>query len=310
VELVAEIRSTVESPATRTSNENLGAVIALWRGNNDAALAGVRAGLEAAHTVANDAPPFYVAVLPTWVVDTRQDPPYIVGEETLVLGRRVGAQQARGYLLVTQSIARRLAGDVSGAHSDLDAAATQFCAVGDRYGEAVAINQRGHLLRWTGDLAAARTAFDQAEEIRLALRDPRPMAMTYTGQAFVDALLGDPDSARELASRATELMRRNGDGNGLIIALGNAAMVELALGDTAATLAALDAALDLGRRLAGSKRGVGWLELCRASLVAPTDPVTAMQAIEHSRQRFGEIGEQRGLAALARLAKRLQSATV
>ena len=75
------------------------------------------------------------------------NPPLPFGEETVLFGRRVGAQQAAGYVRLAIALSERLADHIDAAFALIDDAYDRFHAVDDRYGEAYALSQHGHALR-------------------------------------------------------------------------------------------------------------------------------------------------------------------
>ena len=85
-----------------------------------------------------------------WAVDERQDPPLPFAEETVLFGRRVGAQQAAGHVRLAIALSERLDWPHRECLALTDDACARFHGLDDRYGEAYALSQRGHALRWVG----------------------------------------------------------------------------------------------------------------------------------------------------------------
>ncbi len=110
-------------------------------------------------------PPFFTTLTVSWVVDDRGAVPLPVAEDTMLLGRLVGAAQARGHLAVATALTERLGGRMELAVALLDDAIARFDAVGDTFGTGYALGQRGHARRWVGDLAGALASFDAAEQV-------------------------------------------------------------------------------------------------------------------------------------------------
>ncbi len=140
----------------RASHEHLRALMALFRGETSAAQALLGNSLSALGRVPPDAPPFFTVCTAAWSVDSIDDLLFPVFEETMLVGRRVGAAQSRGYILATQALAARMGGGFDEAGVMLDRALRMFESLGDRTGQAHILAQRGHLLRSRGDPAAAR----------------------------------------------------------------------------------------------------------------------------------------------------------
>ena len=155
--------------------------------------------------------PFFTTLTVSWVVDDRGPVPLPVAEDTMLLGRLVGATQARGHLAVASALTERLGGRTDLALALLDDAIARFNAVGDTFGKGYTLGQRGHTLRWAGDMAAALASFDAAEQVHRSLRDLRSIAMALAGRSYVAALLGQPNIARRHVQEAVSMMERSGD---------------------------------------------------------------------------------------------------
>ena len=83
----------------------------------------------------------------------------------MLVGRRVGEAQSRGYILTTQALAARMGGRFDEAGALLEQALRIFESLGDRTGQAHILAQRGHLLRSCRDPAAARECFRSAADL-------------------------------------------------------------------------------------------------------------------------------------------------
>ena len=83
----------------------------------------------------------------------------------------------------------------------VDDACARFRVVEDRYGEAYALAQRGHTLRWIGQYQEADRCLQRAESLRRELRDQRAVAIALAGRAVTAASAGDADLARTLGAR-------------------------------------------------------------------------------------------------------------
>jgi hypothetical protein len=103
-----------------TSAQHFAGVLALARGEIEVARTRFDAALQALQRVADDAPPFFIAMSLGWAVDERHDPPLPFGEETVLFGRRVGAQQAAGYVRLAIALSERLAGNLDAAFDLID----------------------------------------------------------------------------------------------------------------------------------------------------------------------------------------------
>ena len=289
--------------AVTASAQHLAGVIALSRGDGAAALEQLDAAHRSLSLAPAAAPPYFVAVTIAWTVDERADPPLLFGEDTLLVGRRIGTEQAVAHVAVAAALARRLAGDSETALALLDDATARFVALEDQYGTAYAAAQRGHTLRWAGDFAAADEAFAESERLRRAMRDHRAVAMTLGGRALAAAAAGGGDKARSWAREAVQMMERSGDNPGVALTATDLGTVELLLGDRAAASGWFDRAAELSE-MPGGHRAYGWVRLVQAWLHAEAGDVDfAVHAISAAEQMFRRIGELQGLSALQRARK-------
>jgi predicted ATPase len=286
--------------AVAASARHLAGIVALSRADIAAARELFTAAQNALARVRPDAPPYFMTITVGWIVDGRVEPPLPYGEETVLFGRRIGAQQAAGHVAIAQAFTDRLSGDVESALRRIDGARHRFDALGDRYGQAYAAAQRGHTLRWAGDHQAADDAFAESEALRRELPDQRAVAMAVSGRALVAASADQNASARALGRQALEMMERNGDSAGVALTSTNLAVVEVLLGEPAAALGWIERAIEVPD-LPGGHRAFGWLHLLQAhALAAVNDSEGATAAARAALERFSRLGEQDGLAALQR----------
>lgn len=289
--------------AVTASAQHLAGVIALSRGDASTAVGQFEAAQRSLALAPVAAPPYFVAVTIAWTVDERAEPPLLYGEDTLLVGRRIGTEQAIGHVAVAAALARRLAGDGESALALIDDASARFAALDDQYGIAYAAAQRGHTLRWAGDFLGADEAFAESERLRRAMRDHRAVAMTLGGRALAAAGAGAGDKARSWAREAVHMMERSGDNPGVALTATDFGTVELLLGERHAATHWFDRAAELSE-MPGGHRAYGWVRLVQAWLHAEAgDAEIAAQAIASAEQMFARIGEVRGLNALQRARK-------
>ena len=301
--LVRSTPSAEPLAAVAASAQHLAGVVALSRADTAAARELFTVAQFALEQVPPDTPPYFMTITMGWVIDGRVEPPLPFGEETVLFGRRIGAQQAAGHIAIAHALTHRLSGDVDSALRRIDQARQRFDALDDRYGQAYAAAQRGHTLRWAGDHPAADDAFVESEALRRELRDQRSVAMSVSGRALVAASAKQSASARALGTRALEMMERNGDTAGVALTSTNLAVVEMLLDEPTAALGWIDRALDIPG-LPGGHRAFGWLHLLRAHLrSAAGDRQAADTAADAARKFFAGLGEQDGLDALQRACK-------
>lgn len=290
-------------PAITASATHLAGVVALNRGELTAARTLFLGALDTVRRVpARSAPRFHALTL-AWIVDQRGEIPLMFGEETLLLGRRVGAEQAAGHIQLARALTERLCGDLDAALRLIDAAQAAFAQVGDQYGSAYAAAQKGHTLRWAGAYDAAEDSLAHSEAIRRELRDQRSVAMALAGRAAVAAAAGHAPLARSRGLEAVQMMQRSGDTPGVALTSCNLAIDELLLGEFAAALEWLRPCLELPD-IPGGHRAFAWMRLLQAHLLSGVgDQQAASDAADVARRLFSDLGEQAGLAALQRACK-------
>lgn len=175
---------------------DLDAMVALGRGD----LAGARRtfGLERStlEGLPAAAMPFFTPVMLGYAVEGSGSPtPRVFFEETVMLGRRVNAGQALGYLLSNLAYLERLAGDLDEALILTGAALATFGALEDLDGQALALNHRGCLHRVRGEFDEGRAALERSLRMRRAVGDRRAAAVTRNNLGVLAASAGDVDGA-------------------------------------------------------------------------------------------------------------------
>ena len=232
-----------------------------------------------------------------FVVERRAGWIYVVGEETMWLARRVGRPQATAHLLLTRAMHARLGGDLDGSLQLLDAAGSAFRSLGDRYGQALTIAQRGHALRWAGDPDASRRCFEAAEALRRTLGDLRGVALALDGQALADAVDGRAERARLLGQRALAGMLRGGDVAGIGFTAWNLAAVHVLLGDPPAADELLEHPA-VRPDSPGWHRAIGWNRLLLADIRRRLGDSRHEAAAAAAQEMFTRLGDRPGLAEL------------
>jgi predicted ATPase len=291
------LRVAAEFPSVIASAQHFAGVLALGRDELEAARSRFDAALEALTSVPSNAPPFFIAISLGWAVDQRRDPPLPFLEETVLFGRRVGAQQAAGHVRLAMALGERMAGNLAASFAFIDDAYARFRDVNDRYGEAYALSQRGHALRWIGQYEDAGRSLEQSESLRRELRDRRALALAIAGRALIAASAGAADQARSLGRKAVALMEESGDVAGIAATEVNLADAEVLLDDLPTALMWLDRALAV-YPVPGSHRSLGWLHLLRAHLLWQLrDTESSGRSAAAAQEVFTQLGEQRGLIA-------------
>ena len=297
------LRVAADFPAVTASAQHLAGVLALGRGELGKARARFDAALHALDQVPNDEAPFFIAMSLGWAVDERRDPPLPFAEETVLFGRRVGAQQAAGHVRLAIALSERLAGNSGASFPLVDDAYERFRDLDDRYGAAYALSQRGHALRWIGQYEDADRSLQESQALRRELRDRRALAITLSGRALTAASAGDADQARSLGRQSVTVMEESSDITGTSVTSVNLAIVEVLLEDRPAALRWLDRALAVFP-IPGGHRSLGWLHFLRAHLLLQSgDLERSMSAAATAKATFARLGEQRGLLAVQRICK-------
>jgi predicted ATPase/DNA-binding SARP family transcriptional activator len=273
-------------PPARAAHDHLRAMVALSRGDTDAALSYLEGSLRWLTAAPLDAPPFFSVCTLAFSVGQYDQFTMPIFEETMLVGRRVGVAQAEAYVSCAVAFAARAARRFSEAAQALDRAVRLFQSLGDRAGEAFALAQRGHLHRALGEIAAAISCFHQSADLRAA--DQRGTAMSLTGIALAEAGRGNLTTARGLASEAAQMLDGSGDRPGLSGALNNLAAIEIIAGRYQQAAQTVERLLAL-RAVPDSHRSAGWSHLLLAQILAARRTAIAV---------FERIGERRGIAAV------------
>jgi predicted ATPase/DNA-binding SARP family transcriptional activator len=291
-----------EEPATIANVAHLDGIAALNVGDTARARASFEEAAGALEDVESEADPFFVPVMLACTVDERGDFPIPIGEDSLLVGRRVGAAQATGWVGIAAGVADRLAGDHRTALARLDEAVRRFQALGDTYGSAFATAQRGHTLRWAGDGSGAVAAFTAAEATRKNLSDRRAIATAIAGRAVAEALLG-LDGARETLGEAIDLMTRTGDVPGVAVTRLNGLAVEVFLGDLGAAVTAAERVIGMAAQAAPGIP-VGWVQAALAEICARRgDAARVRRETTRAEAYFRRFGDNRGLSWVQRMRK-------
>ncbi len=222
-------------------------------------------------------------------------------EETMLVSRRVGADQAIGYVLSALGYAHRMDGDLPAAISAVDEAIQRFDRLGDDLARAQALNQLGCTHRDRGDFESAQAALSRARELRLGLGDRRGQLLTEINVAVLHAMSGDVDQGLHDARRSLSGFEANGDQVGMGAASLALAAAELLSGETRA---AREMYSQAAQRLAPWRRAVGWLRLMVAELSDELgDPRRAVRELNMVAPDF----EQAGCMIAARRLSALQA---
>jgi predicted ATPase len=245
--------------------------------------------------------PFFPAVtlsLPLVPVGAELMP---VFEESWLLGRRVGAAQARGYALSALADAHRLAGDLDGALDAAHRSADAFTDLDDAAGIAHALNHLGCIERDDGLFEPADKHLREALRIREQLGDRRGENLCLANLGLLSAAAGDLAEGRRFARLALDRGEAVDDGPGVAGALLDLAVVELLAGERhAAGILAAQAAEAYEPQ--GYLRLEAWARLLAAELAR--DDRDAEALARHGRVAvalFARLGCRIGTARAAAL---------
>jgi hypothetical protein len=247
---------------------------------------------EALGTVAVDVAPFLPPVLLGFAVEGAATAhPRIYFEETVLLGRRAGVEQAHGYVLCNLADAARLADDLDGAITLAHEALEHFRGIGDRDGEALALNRLGCIHRTRGDYAEARTALTEALWLRRVIGDRRAIGLAQSNLGVLTAREGDMDAGCALIERALDASRDISDEParvGLTLTLGS---VYAQAGAYEAAERALRAAAPQSPQLPGYARGTAWGRVVLADVLTQLgEHDGARAAMRDAQVMFAAIG--------------------
>ena len=194
------------SPGMRGAHHHLKALLALSRGDPASARVALRHSCAALEQVASHTPPFFPVCSLGFTHGTAGGLDFVVFEETMLAGRRVGALQAQGYVDSTLALAETMDSRFTAATAALDRATRVFRSLRDSAGEAHVLTHRGHLLRQMGRPDRSRAAFTVAVDLRTALADQRGTAISLSGLALAEAASGHPAAGRALADESAQLL--------------------------------------------------------------------------------------------------------
>jgi predicted ATPase/DNA-binding SARP family transcriptional activator len=177
--------------------------------------------------------PFLTVITPCVVlvpVAGRLVPSY---EESLLVGRRVGTAQAIGFVLAAQAYAPRLRGDLGAACSAATQAVRQFEGLGDKLGQAQALNQLGCIARDERRFDEAESYLRDAYALRHEVGDRRGQWMTRANAALSRSLQGDVVGGRDQAHACLAAFEAVEDQPSIANTLGLLGALALASGDVA-----------------------------------------------------------------------------
>jgi predicted ATPase/DNA-binding SARP family transcriptional activator len=294
------LASKVGAAGVVASATHMLGVIALLRGDSDGAATHLSDALDLLDRLPSDLPPLFSVMTPGWFWEIGPDgQPRMPFTETVLVYRRVGADQAAAYNLSNLAYAARLGGDAMRARKLVEQSVSDFHRQGDLHGEGLALCHLANLHRSAGELSEAGELLERSLEIRRGLGDRRGVGLTIVNQGLLAAAAGNLGQADRLLREAFLLFEEMEDGPGRWGALLNLGLVLLDAGEE-------DRARRVLRRwrepplVPWSFRPRAWTLLALAELERRAgDEVAAADCVDESRQRFVDLDDRIGLSFLA-----------
>lgn len=252
-----EAQTDGDVPEVGATAAYLQAMVLLGRGELPSARQAFRQARQALGEVTSQRPFFWTLML-GWVVERAERGPRLYFEETVLPGPHVSAAQARGYLLCNLAYLARMAGDLTEASAFIDEAITGFATLGDRDGEALAVNHLGCLHRVRGEYAAGRAALERSLRLRHEIGDRRAIGLTLSNLGVLAAAQGDLAQGLALLGQALDGFRETEDAPGRVALSITMAGVHAAHGDDAAARRLLTGVLPESRHIPGNHRATAW----------------------------------------------------
>jgi tetratricopeptide (TPR) repeat protein len=234
--------------------------------------------------------------------------PLFLHEDTVLVGRRVGAAAAAAYTLVNLAAVERAEGDFATAGELIDESLARFGQLADKQGEAYALSAAGNLARSSGDFERGRALLRKSLALRQEVGDRRGAGITLGSLAVLEARSGDPAEGRAAAEQARGWFIENDDLIGLSAAELGLASVALCCGDRATGRAHLESAATVFDGMESMHQG-GWALAVLAAISAEDgDLIAARGWLERAHRHFDLLGVEAGVAYCRQLEpKALQS---
>lgn len=180
------------------------------------------------------------------------------------------------------------------ARSWFDTAQTLFVNLGDKHGEAVAMNGIGMVCRDLGEYPCALEALDRAREL-LESTDPEGLAHALYGIGSIKRELGDDEAALEILALAENVYRDAKSSRGEALAARGIGLVHRARGELDLAeehiVRAYEMVAGTGDELLGCYTAQAWAKvLLRKGLFDPAEELlhTALNGCRDVGDRFGE----------------------
>jgi tetratricopeptide (TPR) repeat protein/transcriptional regulator with XRE-family HTH domain len=191
---------------------------------------------------------------------------------------------------------RRPTGDYPAAAQVLEQALAIYRDLGDRLGQANALSYLGEIRQLTGDYPAAAQMLEQALAIYRDLGDRLGQANALSGLALDRWATGDYPAAAQMLEQALAIYRDLGDRLGQSNALNKLGVVRQATGDYPAAAQAQEQALRICRDLGDRLGQATTLSDLGLVRLATGDYPAAAQAQEQALRIYRDIGSRLGQA--------------
>ena len=219
-----------------------------------------------------------------------------LGQAALAAARTIGDRHGQALALEGLGEVQQRTGDYPAAAASLAQALQLSRDLGDRHGQAWALNQLGVVQWLTGDYPAAAASLARALQLFRDLGDRSGQAWALYDLGVVQQRTGDYPAAAASLTRALQLFRDLGDRYGQAWALNQLGVVQWRTGDYPAAAASLTRALQLFRDL-GDRQGQAWA-LNQLGVVQRLtgDRPAATASLTRALQLFRDLGDRHGQA--------------
>ena len=219
-----------------------------------------------------------------------------LGQAALAAARTIGDRHGQALALEGLGEVQQRTGDYPAAAASLAQALQLSRDLGDRHGQAWALNQLGVVQWLTGDYPAAAASLARALQLSRDLGDRSGQAWALYDLGVVQERTGDYPAAAASLTRALQLFRDLGDRYGQAWALNELGVVQWRTGDYPAAAASLTRALQLSRDL-GDRQGQAWA-LNQLGVVQRLtgDRPAATASLTRALQLFRDLGDRHGQA--------------
>ncbi len=222
--------------------------------------------------------------------------PLFLQEDTGLIARRVGGSAAAAYILVNLAAVDRAEADFAHAQELIEEGLARFQHLGDRQGEAFALNAFGNLARSGGDFEQGRALLERSLALRQEIGDRRGAGITLGCLAMLLARSGDADGARVSAVQSRTWFAEYDDLIGVGAAELSLACVALCAGDRAGARAHLEAAASVFGGIETTHQE-GWaLAVLAATCAEDGEAASGRRWLDRARRHFELLGARAGTA--------------